>query len=154
VSAETQRRNPKVRAEDTATILLRHASGAVSQVECTYENRRTEGLDLEVEIECEAGGITLTPDGGLLVTTRNGTRREAAAAPEIAWATPPFHVVQESVVATCRHVLGCVRDGRPAETSIDDNLKTYALVEAAYESAATGTSAAPPAISVDGPSGS
>src|SRR5690606_25345006 len=26
VSAETQRRNPKVRAEDTATILLRHAS--------------------------------------------------------------------------------------------------------------------------------
>ncbi len=143
VSAETQRRNPKVRAEDTATILLRHASGAVSEVECTYENRRAAGLDLEVEIECDAGGITLAPDGALLVATRDGTRREAPEAPEIAWATPPFHIVQESVVATCRHMLNCVRDGRPAETSIEDNMKTYALVEAAYESAAGGTSAVP-----------
>ena len=28
ISCETQRRNPKVRAEDTATMLLRHESGA------------------------------------------------------------------------------------------------------------------------------
>ena len=40
ISCETQRRNPKVRAEDTATMLLRHESGAVSVVECTYEARR------------------------------------------------------------------------------------------------------------------
>jgi predicted dehydrogenase len=43
-------------------------------------------------------------------------------------------------------MLGCVRDGRPAETSIDDNMKTYALVEAAYESAASGTSAVPRSV--------
>jgi predicted dehydrogenase len=40
VSCETQRRNPKVKAEDTATMLLRHTSGAVSVVECTYESRK------------------------------------------------------------------------------------------------------------------
>ncbi len=37
VSCETQKRNPKVKAEDTATMLLRHTSGAVSIVEATYE---------------------------------------------------------------------------------------------------------------------
>ena len=37
VSCETQKRNPKVKAEDTATIMLRHTSGAVSIVEATYE---------------------------------------------------------------------------------------------------------------------
>ena len=41
ISCETQRRNPKVRGEDTATMLLRHESGAVSVVECTYEARRS-----------------------------------------------------------------------------------------------------------------
>ena len=40
ISCETQRRNPKVRAEDTATMLLRHDSGATSVVECSYEARR------------------------------------------------------------------------------------------------------------------
>ena len=40
VSCETQRRNPKVKAEDTATMLIRHTSGAVSVVECTYETKK------------------------------------------------------------------------------------------------------------------
>ena len=40
VSCETQRRNPKVKAEDTATMLCRHTSGAVSVVECTYETKK------------------------------------------------------------------------------------------------------------------
>ena len=37
VSCETQRRNPKNIGEDTATMLLRHTSGAVSLAETTYE---------------------------------------------------------------------------------------------------------------------
>jgi predicted dehydrogenase len=45
-------------------------------------------------------------------------------------------VAQESVLATCRHMLERFRAGRPAETSAADNLKTLALAEAAYESAA------------------
>lgn len=65
------------------------------------------------------------------------------APPTIAWATPPFHVVQESVLATCRHMLDCVRAGREPETSVADNLRTFALVEAAYDSAANGGAVTP-----------
>jgi len=36
---------------------------------------------------------------------------------------------------TNAHMLDALRAGRPADTSGEDNLKTYALVEAAYESA-------------------
>jgi predicted dehydrogenase len=40
-------------------------------------------------------------------------------------------------------MLAAVRAGRDAETSGVDNLKTFALVEAAYEAAETGRAAAP-----------
>ncbi len=40
ISCETQRRNSKNVGEDTATMLLRHVSGAVSLVECSYEVAR------------------------------------------------------------------------------------------------------------------
>ena len=143
VTAETQRRNPRVKAEDTATILLRHRSGAVCEVTCTYENRRSNDLDLLIEIECERGGVTLEADGTIVVATGGGLRREQPASPAIAWATPPFHVVQESVLATCRHMLDCVQAGREPETSVDDNLRTFALVEAAYDSAAAGNAVTP-----------
>jgi D-apiose dehydrogenase len=42
------------------------------------------------------------------------------------------------VQATCAHMLGAIRAGREAETSAADNLKTFALAEAAYESMRTG----------------
>ncbi len=44
VSCETQKRNPKVKAEDTATMLIRHTSGAVSIVEATYEAKKLPEL--------------------------------------------------------------------------------------------------------------
>src|SRR5690606_1411292 len=40
VYCETQRRNPKVRAEDTATVMLKHESGGVSVVDFSYESRK------------------------------------------------------------------------------------------------------------------
>ena len=62
ISCETQRRNPKVRAEDTATMLLRHESGAVSTVEVTYEARRSDDAFPEtlMEIEGPRGSIVVT----------------------------------------------------------------------------------------------
>ena len=58
--ARRQRRNPSVRAEDTATMLLRHASGAVSVVECTYEARRLPDPFPETLLEIE-GDARLDP---------------------------------------------------------------------------------------------
>jgi len=147
VSCETQRRNPKVRAEDTATMLLRHTSGAVSVVEATYETKKIPDSFPETLVEIEG------PDGAIV--TRPGYRMEVTAGgrmtatdieiPLLSWAKPPWHMVEESVFKTCAHFLECLQAGREAATSGRDNLKTYAICEAAYESAATGKAVRPAA---------
>ena len=71
ISCETQRRNPKVRGEDTATMLLRHESGAVSVVEVTYEARRADDFFPEtlMEIEGPRGSIIVSAGCRMKVTS-------------------------------------------------------------------------------------
>ena len=140
LSCETQRRNPAVRAEDTATMLLRHTSGAVSVVECTYESRRLPQARSEVflEIEGPLGAIVLDREMTLSVTASGETRHERLAPVGIDPATSGAEVAQSSVRATCRHVLEAFRAERPAAVSGAENLATFALVEAAYRAAASG----------------
>lgn len=137
VSCETQRRNPRVRAEDTATMLLRHTSGAVTVAECTYENRRLPGSGIEalVEIEGPEGAIVIDRGFRLSLTSKGKLVTRDVSPPPLAWADPALHVIQDSVVRTCADLLAAVREGREAGTSGVDNLKTFALVEAAYRSA-------------------
>ena len=66
-------------------------------------------------------------------------RTEELGTPLLSWTSHPWHVAQESVLNTCRHMLSAFRTGREADTSARDNLKTYALAEACYELAETGT---------------
>ncbi|QPC95677.1 Gfo/Idh/MocA family protein [Mesorhizobium sp. INR15] len=138
ISCETQRRNPKVRAEDTATMLLRHRSGAVSVVECTYEARRDPDPFPEtlVEIEGDKGSIIVRPGSIMRVTSNGTTTEEDIGSPLRSWTSNPWHVAQEGAFMACRHFLDCLQRGVPAETSGKDNLKTYALVDAAYRAAA------------------
>ncbi len=147
VYCETQRRNPKVRAEDTATMTLRHLSGAVSVVECTYEARRSDDAFPEtlLEIEGPLGSIVMKKGEVMTVTTQGLTFDDRVGTPLLSWTTRPWHVSQEAARNTCKHMLHAVRAGVPAETSGEDNLKTYALVEAAYESARTHASVRPKA---------
>lgn len=137
LQAETQRRNPKARAEDTATMMLKHKSGAVSLVECTYGAYRMPDNFPEtlLEIEGPRGAIVLKSGSVLEVTVDGGMTRSDADAPVLPWAERPWHLIQESVLATCSHILDALRAGRPAATSADDNLKTIGLCEAAYEAA-------------------
>lgn len=137
LSAELQRRNPSVTGEDTATMLLRHASGAVSVVECTYGSRRVPDSFPETLIEIEGDqGAILTRIGSRLEVTVNGQMQSFDEDPVVhPWAARPWHVAQDSVLRTCRHMLEAVQANRPAATSAADNLKTFALVEAAYEQA-------------------
>jgi predicted dehydrogenase len=137
MSCETQRRNPKVRAEDTATMLLRHHGGAVSVVECTYEARRDPDPFPEtlVEIEGDNGSIIVRPGSRMRVTSHGSTTEEDIGSPLRPWTSAPWHVAQEGAFVACGHFLGCLQRGVPAETSGQDNLKTYALVEAAYRAA-------------------
>jgi predicted dehydrogenase len=149
VSAETQRRNPKARGEDTATLLLKHQSGAVSLVECTYGSRRVPDSFPEtlLEIEGPRGAILLKPGYALEVTVDGKVTATHTDAPPLPWAERPWHIVQESVYATCAHMLEAVRAGRDAATSAADNARTFAVCEAAYEAMGTGRAVRPPATS-------
>lgn len=145
VSCETQRRNAKVRGEDTATMMLRHDSGAVSIVEHTYESRKLPDVFPEtlLEIEGDRGAVVVKPGLQMEVTSEGQTTMSDIGAPLLPWTSRPWHVAQQSVLTTCAHMLAAVRNGRDAETSGADNLRTFALVEAAYESAASGRAVAP-----------
>ena len=56
----------------------------------------------------------------------------------LSWASRPWHNIQESVFAIQQHWADCLSVGGETSTSGADNLKTFALVEAAYKSAASG----------------
>jgi predicted dehydrogenase len=134
LSAERQHRNPSTAGEDTATMLCRHESGAVSIVECTYGSRRLPDSFPEtlIELEGDRGAIVSRIGSRIEVTSDGATRVEDADPPVLPWAERPWHVAQESVLTTCRELLRALRDGRPPPTSAADNLRTFALVEAAY----------------------
>ena len=145
ISCETQRRNPKVKAEDTATMLLRHDSGAVSIVECTYEAKRIPDPFPEtlIEIEGPRGSIVVHQGARMTVTSDGLAWDETIGAPLRSWTSNPWHVSQEGALGACRHFLDCLQRGVPAETNGADNLKSYALVDAAYRSAESHSAAAP-----------
>jgi predicted dehydrogenase len=146
VTAETQQRNPQLRGEDTATILLRHASGAVSVVDCTYEARCLPDPFPEtlVRVEGPKGCVILKAGGGIALTV-DGSRRDLAVDyPSPPWTEPRWAVSQTGCLEACRHFLERFRAGRPAETAGEDNLRTVALVEASYASASQGIRVTPP----------
>jgi D-apiose dehydrogenase len=118
----------------------------VSTVECTYESRRLPDPFPEtlLEIEGEHGALAVTAGEKLHLTVRGVESDRMIGSELLSWTSRPWHVSQESVVHTCRHMLNAVRSGKPAATDIADNLKTYALVEAAYASAASGRAETPP----------
>jgi predicted dehydrogenase len=137
ISCETQRRNPKVRAEDTATMLLRHESDAVSVVECTYAARKLPDPFPEtlLEIEGETGAIVVDVGLRMSVTSNGQVSEESIGSPLRPWTSEPWHASQEGAFNACQHFLGCLKRGVPADTSGEDNLKTFALVDAAYKAA-------------------
>jgi predicted dehydrogenase len=145
LSCESQRRNPRIKAEDTATMLLRHASGAVSVVDASYEAKRIPDPFPEtlVEIEGPEGSIIVTRGERMVVTTQGITFEENISGPLLPWTSRPWHASQESVLHTNAHMLASFRAGVEAETCGSDSLKTFALVEAAYESAASGKTVIP-----------
>ncbi|HVL21920.1 MAG TPA: Gfo/Idh/MocA family oxidoreductase, partial [Amaricoccus sp.] len=140
LAATTQRVNPAIRGEDVATMLLAHASGVSSVVDCSYASRLPRENFPETLLEIEGAEGSLRLDAGYRLSVHVGaeTRAIDAAPPLISWAERPWHNIQESVLAIERHFAECLRDGREPETSGADNLRTLALVHAAYDSAADG----------------
>ena len=143
--ARTQRTMPRAIGESQATMSLRHRSGAVSEVACTYTNRIDPDPFPEtlIEVEGTAGTLRLERDFRLeLHRTGRVEVREVHPRPP-AWADPRWALVQESVLNTQQHFIDCLRSGDEFATSGRDNLKTFALVEAAYASAESGQPVVP-----------
>ena len=140
LTARTKRVNPDIKGEDVATILLDHESGATSVVDVSYATKLgTEPFpETLIELDGSEGTIRLSTGYRLEVTNAAGTVVSDASPQLLSWASRPWHNIQESVYAIQDHWVERLKNGGEPATSGADNLKTFALVEAAYESAATG----------------
>ena len=139
LSARTTRVNPKIAGEDVATLLMHHVGGTTSIVDCSYSTALPQELFPQtlIEIDGSEGTLRLTADYALTVHRRGGpTSHERCEPPLHAWAQRPWHNIQDSVLNIQAHWLDCVQRGSAPQTSGADNLRTLALVEAAYDSAA------------------
>jgi predicted dehydrogenase len=139
LSARTKRVNPKISGEDVATILLDHESGATSIVDVSYATKQSVEPFPEtlIEIDGTEGSIRLSRGYELQVTNAGGTVNTDVAPALLPWASRPWHNIQESVYAIQQHWTDNLIAAKETSTSGADNLKTFALVEAAYQSAAS-----------------
>ncbi|TIV60742.1 Gfo/Idh/MocA family oxidoreductase [Mesorhizobium sp.] len=137
LTARTARINPNIAGEDVATMLMDHEGGATSVVDCSYATK----LGVEpfpetlIELDGSDGTIRLAQGYRLTVTRKSGTTVSDVSPPLLSWASRPWHNIQESVVAIQKHWVDCLTRGGEPATSGADNLKTFALVEAAYAGA-------------------
>lgn len=139
----TRQVNPAIRGEDVATILLRMRSGAACVAELSYASRLEEEdyfPQTLIHLEGSRGTATLGPEFQLRTSGMGETTVRDVSAPAHGWTTPGFEAIQDSVFRTQLHWAECLRAGREPETSGRDNLKTLALVHAAYHSAEEGRS--------------
>jgi predicted dehydrogenase len=137
VYCEAQTIRAEIAGDDMATIMMRHVSGAVSVVDCTYESRQVPDPFPQtlVHIDGSKGTLRLKEDFVMEVQSGGRVRREDVGSPLLSWTSSPWHVAQESVLNTQAHWIDCLATGKEPSTSGSDNLKTYALVAAAYASA-------------------
>ncbi|WP_420324897.1 Gfo/Idh/MocA family protein [Mameliella sp.] len=144
IAATTKRINSNIRGEDVATMLLSHDSGVTSVVDCSYATRRMPETFPETLLEIDGSEGTLRLDAGYRLTIQRGGQEEVrdVSPPVLPWAERPWHNIQESVALIQQHFIDCIVADRAPETSGADNLRTFALVEAAYLSAAEGRSVA------------
>ena len=140
VHCETQQLRDGIKGEDTATVLLKHKTGSVSVVDVSYESKRVPETFPEtlLEIEGSTGSITLSKDQMMTINRGAVVEERYVGSDILPWTSIPWHVSQEAVLNANEHFLDCFKRGANPQTSVSDNLKTFALVEAAYEAATTG----------------
>jgi predicted dehydrogenase len=133
---------PAVKGENVATLLLSMGSARTSViVEMGYAKTPLESSVRECFPETLAftegpsGSIELSSDYILRLTTARGTQITRHAPPRYSWANPAYDLAHASIVQCNAHLLAALRGKIKAETTGEDNLKTLALVFAAYESA-------------------
>lgn len=145
LTCHTQSIKPGVKGEDSAVLLLKHENGITSVLDATYSSRRDPDPFPQtlIEIDGSEGSVRLDFGFELTVVSPAGTERRTVEPLLLPWADKPWHGIQESVLRTQEHWVDCLRTGREPDISGADNLKTYALCEAAYASQASGQTVDP-----------
>lgn len=129
ITARISRRNPVIAGEDCCQLILAHASGLAGIADGNrFVDLAPDSPPLgDAEFEGEGGVLRVEPTGDV---TQNGT---------VVWKNGVHTGYRgDSVLATQRHFIDCLRAGKMFETSAADYVQSFAAVEAAYQSAATG----------------
>lgn len=126
--------------EDAATMLLRHDGGATTVVDVSYASHRTPNPFPQTlgEVEGRAGTVQILEGQVLRIHAGGKSRDEVIEEDGRAWTSAPWTQIQDSVPRVQQHFVDALRSNAPFETSARDSLRTYALAEAAYRSAASG----------------
>jgi D-apiose dehydrogenase len=137
LAATTARINPRIKGEDVATVLLDHAIGLTSIVDCSYASHLEEECFPQtlVEIDGAVGSLRLSSGYQLAITTKQTTRHVDVSPPLLPWASKPWHNIQESVAIIEQHWADCLLQSKEPQTSGRDNFNTMSLVDAVYRSA-------------------
>lgn len=145
VSCETQRLNPRVAGQDAFQAVLRHSSGAVSSVECSFFTQLSSDPFPQTlgRVEGDAGTLEVLADYRLRQHGPAGPT-DTDVEPELpAWGARPWHLIQDSVCAFQTHVLEVLAGRAQPQPSGADNLRTLAVTLAAIRAARTGTTLVP-----------
>lgn len=136
----TTRVHSDIQGEDVASVMLGMDSGATVNCEMSYASRVEHDRFPEtyIFVEGESGSIELGPDYWIRVTTAAGTQAKRYPPPRYPWADPRYDLSQSSGVVCNANLLDALRNGLPAETTAEDNLRTLELVFGSYESSRTG----------------
>jgi len=133
----TQRVNSGIRGEDVANVLMEMTSGAHCYVEMSYASvlEKEAFPETLILLEGEKGSLKLEHDGTLSLSTQDGTSREKVSPTVYDWVEPDYALIQSCMVDINRNFLRALQEGRDAEITGADNLKTMQLVYASYDSA-------------------
>jgi len=124
--------------DDMASAVVGFASGAIGTVEVSSASLLpvSVGIDTLISVEGRTGSVILGRGGEISVRRGDEISNYVACPPPPPWGSPRWGGVQNSVIETCRHWLDAINGKVEMEVSIEDNLKTLAVVEACYRSAA------------------
>ncbi len=135
LACETQSLKPGIAGEDAFTSLLRHTSGAVSVVDCSFASTIHPDPFPEtlVWIEGDKGTLELTADLRLHIHASGAGQVDDVDPPVPAWGGRPWHSVQDSVIRFQSHVVDVLNGKTHPQPSGADNLNTLALTLASYD---------------------
>ncbi len=136
VYANLRRLNSVIQGEDAGQVFLKFESGATAIFDA---NRYNEGESATPrytfgDLRVDAGGGHLTLD-----TESNLTVKLLGQEPtDVAYVRENRNFAGDCVYALQRNFVDCLVGGEPFESTGEDYLKTLAVVDAVYESAAAG----------------